>query len=186
VARPASLPGVAGHCAARHQSLGSISNILQKGIDEMSNLSYGSYCGIQNASNSLYLSWDGSVLKPKGYTAIVYNTLKDLWFDNSNGGSGDILTGDQLYVRIDIVVHLWLTAVPAVAAEWANVGTTNQETIFQLYTDQAMTPGLSIPMGSQVYIYNPGNSAFLTLSSTTPQVTIGAVSSSAQWNVVST
>ncbi|WP_146126815.1 hypothetical protein [Labrys okinawensis] len=148
-----------------------------------STLQYGVNYGIQSSSNSQYLSWEGAVISPHAYSAILYDDLKDIWFDSTGTTSGEILTGAEVYLRLIVVVHLWLQGIPGQAAEWGNIKSTVPGCTFQLFTDLNGTTGNVISTGQTIYIYNPQFTSYLAPSSTSPYVTLG---SAAAWTAVST
>jgi hypothetical protein len=148
-------------------------------------IAYGSYYGLQNTSDSLFLSWQGVGVAPKAYSAIVYKDQKALWFDSATGGTGTILTGDKVYIKISVVVHLYLGAAPpGFIAEWADSGGTGSIYTWQVYTDSNLTVGNTITLGQNLYIVNTAYSNatnYLTPSSQSPFVTIG--STPATWSI---
>ncbi|MDK2126738.1 hypothetical protein [Parachitinimonas caeni] len=114
-------------------------------------LALETYYTLQNPANSNFLSWQGGgAFMAK--QAIIYPTAKDLWFSDPAGAdSGLIVTGQNLYIKISVTVHLWLaiSTPPTDFAQWANIGGEDIQYEWQLYVDDNLTPNLPIYLGQQ-------------------------------------
>jgi hypothetical protein len=153
------------------------------------------YYSLQNIGTSQYLDWMRVWGNPVGeVAAIVYSSAKDMWFATPTDGSGTLMTGAPVYLKLKyMAINQYLLAEgPGQGnALWQNSSGPDQPYEWLLYTDTAMTPGLPISLGQTIYIQSvqfPGN--FLTVVPGTPHpnVVIGpfnSSNSSQAWSVQS-